>query len=552
MKHIDGVMLKQMIISGANYLFNCYPEVDALNVFPVPDGDTGTNMNLTMQSGAKEVQNRGDTGVYEVARAFSKGLLMGARGNSGVILSQIFRGFAIGLEGQDVIDAMTLSAALSSGKDVAYKAVMRPVEGTILTVIREAADYLAEKVTPKMDVEKAFEIFYNEARASLNRTPELLPVLKEVGVVDSGGMGLCKVLHGFKKALRGEFVEKNMATAVSESQQIMAAANMEEEGEFGYCTEFIVRLPENPTEQGKKMFNEKRFTNVLASHGNSLVVVRDEDIVKVHVHTLHPGVVLTYAQQFGEFVKLKIENMSEQHTELVEKGSDPLKQNEEKEMAEYAIIAVAAGDGIEEKFKEYGATYIVSGGQTMNPSTEDFYAAIKHVHAKKVFLLPNNSNIVMAAKQACEVTDEGVEARVIETKTIPQGLVACMMFNPEGSFDDNEAEMKEAITNVKTGQVTFAIKDTNIDGVEVRKDEYIALHGKAIVCCNPSKVEATKIIIDGMIDEMSSICTLLVGEGATEEEVEEITSYINEKFEDVEVEVVQGNQPVYSFIIGVE
>lgn len=549
MKTIDGVMLKQMIISGANYLFNCYPEVDALNVFPVPDGDTGTNMNLTMQSGLKEVQNRNDKDVFDIAKAFSKGLLMGARGNSGVILSQIFRGFAMALEGKKVIDALTLSTAFLNAKEVAYKAVMRPVEGTILTVIREASDALAAKVNSKMDVDKAFDLLYAEAKNSLNRTPDLLPVLKEVGVVDSGGTGLCKVLHGFKKALQGRVVEKSMATAVSETQPIMKASQVEGDG-FGYCTEFILRLPEEPTEEGKKTFVEKRFTNVLASHGNSLVVVKDEDIVKVHVHTLNPGGVLTYAQQFGEFVKLKIENMSEQHTQLQEADKDPLKQK--KELKEYAIIAVSAGSGIDNKFKEYGVSEIVSGGQTMNPSTEDFIEAIKNANAKKILILPNNSNIIMAATQACQVCEDMVDARVIPTKTIPQGLVACMMFNPDGEMDDNEQEMNDAIQNIKTGQVTFAIKDTSIDGVEVKKDHYIGISGKQILCCDVNKIKTALIMIDSMVDDTTSIISIFVGEDVTDEEVETLTRLISEKYEDIEIEITIGKQPVYSFIVGIE
>lgn len=550
MKYINGLTLKEMIISGANNLFNCYPEVDALNVFPVPDGDTGTNMNLTISSGAKEVANRNDTGVYDIARAFSKGLLMGARGNSGVILSQIFRGFAISLEGKEKIGAIDLADAFVSGKEVAYKAVMRPVEGTILTVIREASDALAEQVEANMSIEKCFSILLKEARESLNRTPELLPVLKEVGVVDSGGTGLLKILEGFEKAINGNVVEKNMAT-VTENATQMAASDLEGE-EFGYCTEFLLRIPEDPSSCDKKPFVEKRFTNVLLAHGNSIVVVRDEDIVKVHVHTLIPGYLLNYAQQFGEFVKIKIENMSEQHTELVNQGKDPAVQNVKKELKEYAIIAVAAGKGVEDMFKEYRADYIVTGGQTMNPSTEDFVEAIKQVNAKKIFILPNNSNIVMAASQACEVCDEGVEARVIPSKTIPQGLTACMMFNPDDDFDTNTNEMTGALANVKTAQVTFAIKDTSIDGVEVKKDEFIGLAGKSIICSNPDKVVTTITTVESMIDDFSSIVTIIVGEGVLEEEVNAVVEAISSKHDDIEVEVRNGEQPVYSFIIGVE
>ena len=552
MKYIDGNMLKQMIISGANNLFNHYPEVDALNVFPVPDGDTGTNMNLTISSGAKEIRNRLDTDVYDIAKSFSKGLLMGARGNSGVILSQIFRGFSQALEGASRIDSSLLAEAFVSGKEVAYKAVMRPVEGTILTVIRESSDALQEHVyrNPNIDINKAFEYFLKEAYESLDRTPELLPVLKEVGVVDSGGAGLIKVLEGFQSAINGKVIEKNMATVTEEPQQ-MAAANVEGE-EYGYCTEFIMRLPEEPISAGKKVFSEKRFQTFLTSHGNSIVVVRDEELVKVHVHTLNPGNVLVYAQQFGEFVKLKIENMSEQHTHLQEENKDPLKQNEVKELTEYALISVSVGDGIEEMFKDLNVTEIVSGGQTMNPSTEDFIEAIKRCNAKKVFILPNNSNIIMAASQACEVSPNGVECRVIPTKTIPQGLTACMMFNPEASFDDNEEEMKEAMSNVKSGQVTFAIRDTVIDDVEVKKDNFIALFGKKIVSCDSDKIQVTMNMLEEMIDESSSIITLICGEDASEEEVEKLTEMIQDKYDEVDLDVKKGNQPVYSFIVGVE
>ena len=553
MKFIDGNMLKQMIISGANNLFNHYPEVDALNVFPVPDGDTGINMNLTISSGAKEIQNRGDTDVYEIAKAFSKGLLMGARGNSGVILSQIFRGFAQALEGENVITPTVLADAFVNGKEVAYKAVMRPVEGTILTVIRESSEALKDRVysASSMSIEKAFDILLEEANASLERTPELLPVLKEVGVVDSGGAGLLKVLEGFRSAIKGKVIEKSMATVTEDSMSSKAGA-MVESDEFGYCTEFILRLPDEPTEAGKKAFVEKRFTSVLASHGNSLVVVRDEDIVKVHVHTLNPGNILVYAQQFGEFVKLKIENMTEQHTHLQEENRDPLAQNAKpEEVKEYAIISVSVGDGIEEMFRDLNVTEIVSGGQTMNPSTEDFIEAIKKCNAKKVFILPNNSNIVMAATQASEVTEDA-EVRVIPTKTIPQGLTACMMFNPEASFDDNEQEMKEAISNVKSGQVTFAIRDTVIDDVEVKKDQFIALFGKKIVSCDKSKIQVTMNMLEEMIDDTSSIITLICGEDATDEEIDELSELITSKYDEVDLDVRKGNQPVYSFIIGVE
>lgn len=547
MKNINGLTLKEMIISGANNLFNCYPEVDALNVFPVPDGDTGTNMNLTISSGAKEVQNRNDTNVYDIAKSFSKGLLMGARGNSGVILSQIFRGFALSLEGKDVITATDLADAFVSGKDVAYKAVMRPVEGTILTVIREASDFLAEKVQDNWTIEKCFEVLLKEARESLNRTPELLPVLKEVGVVDSGGTGLLKILEGFEQAILGNVIEKNMAT-VTENER-MAATEIDSD-EFGYCTEFLLRVPEDPSKENKKPFVEKRFTSVLLSHGNSIVVVRDEDIVKVHVHTLIPGYLLNYAQQFGEFVKIKVENMSEQHSELISQGKEPGKSQTEKE---YGIIAVASGDGLEKMFKDVRVDYIVTGGQTMNPSTDDFVKAIKLINAKKVFILPNNSNIIMAASQACEICDD-IKATVIPSKTIPQGLVACAFFNPEVDYESNIEEMTSALNEVKTGQVTFAIKDTSFEGVDVKKDEFIGISNKTIICSNPDKIETTLQTVYSLVDECTGIITLIAGGDVTSEEIEKIQSILEEKYADdgIEIEIKVGNQPVYSFIIGVE
>ena len=550
MKFIDGNMLKQMIISGANNLFNHYPEVDALNVFPVPDGDTGINMNLTISSGAKEVQNRGDTDVYEIAKAFSKGLLMGARGNSGVILSQIFRGFAQSIDGEKVITSVVLANAFAHGSEVAYKAVMRPVEGTILTVIRESSEALKNAVTNSTSIEKAFEILIKEAKLSLNRTPELLPILKEVGVVDSGGAGLLKVLEGFYSAIKGKVIEKSMAT-VTEGSPASSSSSTSEGEEVVYCTEFVLKLPENPSSIGKKAFVEKRFSSVLASHGESLEIKKEENEVDVHIVTRMPGSILVYSQQFGEFSKLKIVNLSEQKepTSLFdENGSD----EDVVEDKEYAIISVSVGDGIEQMFNDLNVTDIVSGGQTMNPSTEDFVEAIKKCHAKKVFILPNNSNIIMAASQACEVCDDGVECRVIPTKTIPQGLTAAMMFNPESSFDENEEEMREAISNVKSGQVTFAIRDTVIDDIEVKKDQFIALFGKKIVSCDNDKINVTLNMIKEMVDETSSIITVICGEDVNEEEIENLTNEIQNQFPEVDLDLRKGNQPVYSFIVGVE
>ena len=554
-------MLKRMFISGANNLYNHYPEVDALNVFPVPDGDTGMNMNLTLTSGSKEIQNRSDTNVFDIAKTFSRGLLMGARGNSGVITSQIFRGFAQGLEGKDSIDVSGLSFALQKGVEVAYKAVVKPVEGTILTVVRESSQYLADHLKEANSFEKAFEILIHEARESLKRTPDLLPILKEVGVVDSGGTGLVYIYEGMKAALENVDVERNQATSTQDNPIIAAGAAMEEE-EFGYCTEFIMSLGPDSV---KKPFNEKRFTMVLGGHGNSLVVVHDEDIVKVHIHTLQPGDILNYAQQFGEFLKLKIENMTEQHHELAtgalkpeDVHTDLIEEADEKETdlgpkEDFAMIAVSAGAGIDELFEEIGIKVIVKGGQTMNPSSEDFVEAIKQANAKNIFIFPNNSNIVMAASQACEmIEDKEVTAFVIPSKTIPQGIAASINFDPEASAEENFRNMKSALKNVKSGEVTFSIRDSEIGGVHVKKDDFIGICEKEIIVDSPSKIEATKALIDTMVDEEVSLLTILVGEDVSKEEKDEIREYISSKYSDVDLDLRDGGQPVYSFLIGAE
>ena len=560
MKTINGQMLKQMLISGGNNLYNHYPEVDALNVFPVPDGDTGMNMNLTMTSGAKEIQNRSDTDIYEIAKAFSRGLLMGARGNSGVITSQIFRGFAQGLEGKSEVNAAEFSDAWQKGVEVAYKAVIRPVEGTILTVVRESSQYLHDNVKPSFTIDKAMELLIKEAHESLKRTPELLPILKEVGVIDSGGAGLIYIFEGMREAINDSFIERSQATATEADNPIVAAGASMEDEEFGYCTEFIMSLGPDSV---KKPFNEKRFTNILASHGNSLVVVRDEDIVKVHVHTLTPGNILNYAQQFGEFLKLKIENMTEQHHALatgalkedeVHEDLVPEPEEEEpKERTDYAMIAVSSGDGIDEFFREAGVSEIVKGGQTMNPSSQDFLAAIKHANARNIFIFPNNSNIVMAASQACDmVEDEDTNVYVIPSKTIPQGISACIMFNSEATPEENFEEMKAALSNVKSGEVTFAIRDSEINGVKVKKDDFIGIMEKEIVSDDKDKITVLKALLDRMINDESSLITILVGEDVSEEEIEQVRSYVEEKYSDLDLDLRLGLQPVYSFLVGVE
>ena len=547
MKYINGSIFKQMVLTGAIVLHNNHPQIDALNVFPVPDGDTGTNMSMTFSAGASDVEKLDTDDIYEVAKKLSKGLLMGARGNSGVILSQIFRGFSMALEGKKEIDAVELAKALKNGAKVAYKAVMRPVEGTILTVIRESSDAVVEYAQPDMEIEDVFSYFVKAAEESLDHTPELLPVLKEVGVVDSGGAGLLLVMTGFMAALAGEEIERIEIDGQTNNQNFMEVESNDEEEAFGYCTEFIFRL-----DPGKeKVFKEEILKNELERlPGNCIVVVQDEDIVKVHVHTLKPGNALNTAQRYGEFIKLKIENMQEQHNSLI--GATPEKTEAPKEAKEMAVISVAAGDGIKDTFLELHCDYVVSGGQTMNPSAEDIVAAIRKVNAKHVIVLPNNSNIVMTAQQAAVILEDEIDVQVIPSKTIAQGLSACIMFNPELDLDENVEEMKEAIANVKTGQVTFAIKDTNIDGVDIKANHYMAMCEKDITACVENKVDALKETLKGLIDDDSEIVTLIYGEDVTAEEVEEIEAYIEENYEDVELECIDGKQPVYSFIVGVE
>ena len=535
MRVLNGQSLKTILISGSNNLYNHYPEVDALNVFPVPDGDTGMNMNLTLTSGSKEIQNRADESAYEIAKAFSRGLLMGARGNSGVITSQIFRGFSKGLDGLEEVNAIAFAAAFQKGVEVAYKAVVNPVEGTILTVIRESSQFLSDNVKDNMSIEKCLDLMLQEARESLKRTPELLPVLKEAGVIDSGGAGLIRILEGMRIAAGGDFVERSQATATEE-------ATNEGEDEEGYLLEFFLKLVKD-----KKAFNENRFSNILSTHGSDLVVNVDDNIVKVHIRVLNPGDILNYAQQYGEFTKFRLVNLKE--------GDDgeALFKEEVKEKVDYAMIGVSSGQGIEEFFHDIGISVVVKGGQTMNPSSEDFVSAIKKANAHNVFIFPNNSNIVMAASQASEmVEDADTNVYVIPSKTIPQGISSAIMFNPEADPEENFRSMKAALKNVKSGEVTFSIRDTEIGGFEVKKDDFIGIYEKDIVVDNPDKVEALMALLEKMIDDESSIITILVGQDIDEELMNQVSAKINEQYSDLDLDIRSGGQPVYSFLIGVE
>lgn len=549
MQSLDGIKFAEMVQMGAHHLFQNANYVDSLNVFPVPDGDTGTNMNLSMTSGAKETELNASEHIGKTAQALSKGLLMGARGNSGVILSQLFRGFGKFIEKEATIDAKGFAGAFQAGVETAYKAVMKPVEGTILTVAREAAKKGVEVAETETDIIAVMEAFTAEAQASLARTPELLPVLKEVGVVDSGGQGLLFVYEGFLASLKGEPLPvKNEATLDDlinaehhRAQDFMNTVDIE----FGYCTEIMVRF-----EEGKEPFNEEQFRNELNPLGDSLLVISDEEIAKVHIHSEQPGSVLAMGQKYGSLIKIKVDNMREQHSAIVgedHKAPSPAKKAEKHP---YAIVTIAMGEGVAELLRSIGASYVIEGGQTMNPSTEDIVKAVQEIGAEKVLILPNNKNIVMAAEQAVELLD--IEAAVVPTKTIPQGMAAILSFNPEAAVDMNQATMTEAFANVKTGQVTYAVRDTSIDGVEIHKDDFMALAEGKIVLSTPALKDAAEKVITDLVDEDAEIVTVIYGEDTTEENASGLVKFIEEKYPEVEVELFNGKQGLYPYIISVE
>ena len=536
MKSINAQEFKSMIICAANNLYNNHKYVDSLNVFPVPDGDTGTNMNMTMTSGIREIAELNTNNASEIAKAFSKGLLMGARGNSGVILSQIFKGMAKEMDHSHDIDVKMLRSAFKGAKEAAYKAVVNPMEGTILTVIKDVTDALDEylKKRSNCSIELVLGFAVEEAKKSLETTPELLPILKEAGVVDSGGAGLVYILEGLYAGAKGERIERQIIDEDAADGKAAKAVSSEEG--YGFCTEFIARL-NDPLN-----FDEDGVRENLMGRGNSIVFVRDEELLKVHIHTLTPGDILNFAQQYGELIKIKVENMQEQHNHLIAT---------EAKRKKYALITVAAGNGMEKIFRSLRADFVVKGGNTMNPSTSDFLEAITFVNADTVFIMPNNSNIILAAKQAATVCKSS-KVIVIETKTIPQGVLACTMFNPEEDVDTNTMEMNSAKDSVKTGQLTFAVRDSNSDGFKIEKGDYIGTTGKKIVACAKDRIEAAKQMLDNMIDNDSSLLTVYVGEGANEEETQKIVDYVNDNHLMMDVEVKQADQPVYYYIFAVE
>ncbi|MTR41908.1 DAK2 domain-containing protein [Streptococcus parasanguinis] len=554
MANITTSLFQEMVQAGATRLNKQAEYVNSLNVFPVPDGDTGTNMGMTIENGAKEVSDRSASTVGEAAGIFAKGLLMGARGNSGVITSQLFRGFSQSVKDKEELDGAALAAAFQSGVEVAYKAVMKPVEGTILTVSRGAAIGAKKKAESTNDAVEVMRAALEGAKTALAKTPDMLPVLKEVGVVDSGGQGLVFIYEGFLSALTGEFIasEEFQATPATMSEMINAEHHKSVAGhvatediKFGYCTEIMVALKQGPTYV--KDFDYDEFRNYLNNLGDSLLVVNDDEIVKVHVHTEDPGLVMQEGLKYGSLVKVKVDNMRNQHEAQVEKEERQAKPVEEKE---YAIIAVVAGDGLADIFKAQGVDYIISGGQTMNPSTEDFVKAVEELNARNIIILPNNKNILMAAQSAAEVIDQ--PAAVVETKTIPQGLTSLLAFDESKSIEENYERMSASLGDVVSGSVTTAVRDTTIDGLEIHENDNLGMVDGKIVVSNPDMMETLEETFAHMLDEDSEIVTIYVGEDGSEEMANELAQALAEKYEDVEVEIHQGGQPVYPYLFSVE
>ena len=549
MEKINGLVLAEMIDLGSKNLAKNAEKINSLNVFPVPDGDTGTNMNLSMSSGAKETAANVVENIGELGKSFSKGLLMGARGNSGVILSQLFRGMSQYIADKKEIDAKEFAEAIQNGVSIAYKAIIKPVEGTILTVAREAAEAGLKAAKNSDSVVEVMEAIYAEAQASLKRTPDLLPILKEVGVVDSGGQGLVCVYQGFVAALKGEkiegleSVETNVVDMQFEDDHDMDFMSPEDIV-YGFCTEFTVRL-----DGEKKEFDEDKFRADMSKFGDSLLVISDSEYVKIHVHTETPGDVFNYGQQYGELIKIKSDNMREQHREVLRK-QEAKQATAPKELKEQAMISISMGAGLSKVLTSMGVDYIVEGGQTMNPSTEDIMKAIKEVNAKNIFIFPNNKNIQLAAKQAAELAEENVF--VVESKTAPQGLAAVMVYNPQAAAEENFANMQEVLSTVSTLEVTHAVRDTNIEGVEIKKDEFMGIRNGKIVVSNLSLNTVLEELLEKSLDEDSEIVTLYLGEESTEEYTDFLEQLIEEKYPDVEVELIESGQPVYPYIIGVE
>lgn len=557
MSNITTSLFQEMVQAAATRLGNQAEYVNSLNVFPVPDGDTGTNMGMTIENGAKAVADQAATSVGQVGQILSKGLLMGARGNSGVITSQLFRGFGQAIKDKEELDGKALAEAFQSGVEVAYKAVMKPVEGTILTVSRGAATAALKKAETTNDAVEVMQAALDGAKAALAKTPEMLPVLKEVGVVDSGGQGLVFIYEGFLSALTGDYIasEEFQATPANMSEMINAEHHKSVAGhvatediKFGYCTEIMVALRKGPTYV--RDFDYDGFRNYLNELGDSLLVVNDDEIVKVHVHTEDPGLVMQEGLKYGALVKVKVDNMRGQHEAQLEKEAGQEAVAPATPAKDFGLIAVVAGDGLAEIFKSQGVDVIISGGQTMNPSTEDIVKAIDCLNAKNIIILPNNKNIFMAAQSAAEVVD--LPTAVIESRTIPQGLTSLLAFNPENSLEGNVAAMTASLSDVVSGSLTLAVRDTSIDGLEIHKDDILGMVDGKILVSDPDMESALLATLDKMIDEDSEIVTIYIGQDGQKELVEKLTATLEDKYEEIEVEVHQGDQPVYPYLLSVE
>lgn len=545
--NISGSLFKQMVINGAINLKNDLKEIDDLNVFPVPDGDTGTNMSMTMMSGVRDIQSLDSISITEISKTLSRGLLMGARGNSGVILSQFFRGIYTGMEkikGSSATVSEFINC-LVSGYKVAYKAVMNPVEGTILTVMREAGEKVDATRKDFKDIESVLVKYVEYAEESLANTPNILPVLKDAGVVDSGGAGFLKVIKGMLMALQGTRLE--ITSTQAENSHNAQSTFETKDIKFGYCTEFILIL--NKPEE----FLESELRSPLSIIGDSLVLVKDEDLCKVHVHTNNSGRALNMAQRHGEFKTIKIENMRLQHTELINKETKPVTPTPvlSKERKKYALVAVCFGEGIKNVFSELGVDYIVDGGQTMNPSTEDFVKAVESLNAENIIIIPNNSNIIMAAEQTKKIV-EGANIAVLRTKTIAHGYSSLMVFDENNSLEENVEEMTAAIKNVKAGEITYAVRDTEINGVKIKSGDFMGILNGEIIISTEQRLDAAKEVLNKSVTEDTLIVTLFIGTGVEQAEVDELAEYAKSLNEEIDVQLVEGKQDIYSYIIAVE
>lgn len=554
---IDAKLLAKMFLAGAKSLEARKDYINELNVFPVPDGDTGTNMTMTIMSAAREVSAIEEPDMKSLSKAVSSGSLRGARGNSGVILSQLFRGFTKVIKNCSVIDKAVLCEASEKACETAYKAVMKPKEGTILTVARGAADKAQDLVNDdRYDLSGYIEAIVSEAEKVLSKTPEMLPVLKEAGVVDSGGQGLLEVLKGAYDAFLGKEIDYTVEAAESSAGIVKISAQTEQEIRFGYCTEFIIVLNRPMSEE-----EETEFRHYLQSMGDSIVLVADDEIVKVHVHTNDPGLVIQKALTFGSLSRIKIDNMREEHQEkLIRDAQNVAKQQADEERRkedskqppkETGFISVSMGDGLSAAFKDLGVDYVIEGGQTMNPSTEDMLNAIEKVNAETVYIFPNNGNVILAAQQAAALTEDRTVI-VVPTKTVPQGISAMINYIPEQDPQENLENMKEAISAVKTGQLTYAVRDTVIDGKEIREGDYMGIGDSSILAVGSDMKQVFADLLKGMIDDETSFISVYYGSDVKEAQAQEFGTYISETYPDCEMEITYGGQPIYYYIISAE